>query len=304
MAALNRAVEAGDTAAANEIAAQLKAADGPTFGEQVSSLPERVGGHWESAYDDIVGTLTGDRPAEAVEVGGPLGAAAAGTVGELISTASPLVPDFVKEGAAEAWDYMKGTWVGEQATKMLSEGMEAYEEWKATLDPVVQKQLDDTIDYTVIAAPRIAPSPSKLRPELQKKKRKYTREGNVIAQKRRREGVEKMIRPDNLEGEGQVVEVGPLRRKKYVVEPDGREDRVISALETVDDIDPGRSYTHNVNVAGKAAHEYRKELEQTIRKNKNPAVDVDKLYQSLDDMVENMPDLDGYHTLGPNSQQL
>lgn len=305
IAAGQRAVAAGDIQAANEIAAYIdrEYPENPQMPittelmKNFREFPKAAGQALEEGWDEFdPGKLPIQNIATGIRTAGEVGGAAVGTL-------EPLVPEWVKETASDVWEWYKETPEGTLLLDIVGHGVEAYENYKSSLPEEQQRILEDIIDYSAIAAPRVI-NPGNVQNYTKKGEYKFKRAASEQSIAERRQGIERMIRPDNMEGEGEVLEVGPLRRKKYQMVPDTHEDRVTSALEIVPEVDHRRSYTYNHNKVQEAATQHRKDLEKLIRKSKNPQIDMEKLDVDFATMLDEMDKLPGFHALGPSAQTL
>jgi len=181
---------------------------------------------------------------------------AARTAGEIAgSYIGVVIPDAVREGAAELWDAFKETEVGKAAVYAIEHDMAAYDDW-ATKNPAAAERFESMVDVSAVMTPQLS---------LSKNALKAKKEVSKHSIETRQEGIERMMNPDNLEGEGEVIEEGYFRSKKYI--PSEREDTINLTLGTVDNIDPKRSYTWN---AWKAKEEIEKsdaELRKYLKDN-------------------------------------
>ena len=133
-----------------------------------------------------------------------------------------------------------------------------------------------------------------------KKARAAKREFNENNIEELRAGILRMMRPENFEGSGEVVEVGATRKKVYV--PNEKEDTVNKVLETVEDINPDRSYTYNHQVASTAIKQAEMDLQKHIKGSGNPKFDIDTVLGDMVSMVEDFSDTPAYKLLSADAQ--
>ena len=235
-------------------------------------------------------------PATAAVVGISQGARAGGEI--IGGSIGLLIPDAVREGAQGAWDFIKEASYVKAATQALSKGGEYYEQWKQQ-NPAEAEQLEATLDVALLATPQLKATTA-VADGVTKKARAAKREFNENNIEELRAGILRMMRPENFEGVGEVVEVGPTRKKVYV--PNDKEDTVNKVLETVEDINPDRSYTYNHQVASTAIKEAEVDLQKHIKGSGNPKFDIDTVLGDMVSMVEDFSNTPAYKLLSADAQ--
>lgn len=291
----------------------------PTFGERLEQLPpysEQVSQRYQKfspseilsgaipEYQRRAEVIRGEKPLTDIErqmgiepdltpsEATTLGISqAVRTGGELIGGAiGVLLPDAVRVGAEMAWDEIKDTAVVSTALEALSRGYEFYAKWKEK-NPDYAEQLEATIDVSILITPQL---------NLTKQARAAKGAYNLNNIEELRAGILRMMRPDNFEGAGDVIEVGPTRKKVYV--PSDKEETVNLVLETVDGINPNRSYTYNHQVADGAVTQADKDLIAHIKRSGNPKFDVDTIVADMVAAIEDFSNQPAYKLLSPDAQ--
>ena len=213
------------------------------------------------------------------------------TGGELVSDSiSVLLPESVKIGAEMVWDEIKDAPFVSTALSALSSGYEAYAKWKENNKDLAER-LETALDVGILATPQVP---------LESAARKAKAAYNLNNIEEMRAGILRMMRPDNFEGAGEVIEVGPTRKKVYV--PSEKEQTVNLVLETVDDIDPNRSYTYNHQVVDGAVSQADKELLAHIKRSGNPKFDLDTVLTDMIATIEDFSNQPAYKLLSPDAQ--
>lgn len=279
----------------------------PTFGERLEQLPpysEQVSQRYEEfapgeilsgaipEYQRRAETLRQERPSLSPMEATTLGISqAARTGGELVGGAiDVLLPDAIRVGAEMAWDSIKDTPIVSAATTALSKGYEVYAQWKEK-NPDDAEQFEAAIDVGILMTPQASLS-------AQARRAKAAYNMNNIEEVRA--GILRMMRPDNFEGAGDVIEVGPTRKKVYV--PSDKEETVNLVLETVEDINPNRSYTYNHQVVDSAVTQADNELIAHIKRSGNPKFDVDVIVTDMIAAIEDFSNQPAYKLLSPDAQ--
>ena len=235
-------------------------------------------------------------PATAAVVGISQGARAGGEI--IGGSIGLLIPDAVREGAQGAWDFIKEASYVKSATQALSKGGEYYEQWKQQ-NPAEAEKLEATIDVALLATPQLKATTA-IAGEVKKDARAAKRKFNENKIEELRAGILRMMRPENFEGSGEVVEVGATRKKVYV--PNEKEDTVNKVLETVEEINPDRSYTYNHQAASKAINEAEVDLQKHIQGSGNPKFDIETVLNDMVSMVEEFSDTPAFKLLSADAQ--
>jgi len=216
---------------------------------------------------------------------------AARTGGELVGGAiGILVPDSIRIGSEMLWDEVKKAPYVSVALGALSKGYEYYAQWKKD-NLADAEQLEAALDIGILATPQVG-----IAAQARKAKAAY----NMNNIEELRAGILRMMRPDNFEGAGEVIEVGPTRKKVYV--PSEKEETVNLVLETVEDINPNRSYTYNHQVVDSAVADADKELIAHINKSGNPKFDIDTILTDMIAAIEDFSNQPAYKLLSPDAQ--
>jgi len=214
------------------------------------------------------------------------------TGGELLTSfAGVFVSDAVREGAEDAWNAVKDTSFGRLATEALSSGYDSYLSLKEKYPSEVER-LEQIVDIGAIITPQVGVSSA-----ANRAKQKY----NLNNFEERKKGVERMMRPDNFEGEGEVVEVGRLRKKEYL--PSNREETVNLTLATVDSVDPNRSYTYNHQAVNKEVEASNEKLIGFINRSKNPKFNLNEVVREMQDAVTALSAAPEYRLLTGDAQK-
>jgi hypothetical protein len=216
---------------------------------------------------------------------------AARTGGEIVVGAiDVLLPDAVRVGAEMLWDEIKDTTIVSAATAALNKGYEVYAQWKEN-NPADAEQFEAAVDVSILAMPQAS---------LTKSARTARGQYNLNNIEEMRAGILRMMRPDNFEGAGEVIEAGPTRKKVYV--PSDKEETVNLVLETVDDINPNRSYTYNHQVVDSAVSKADNELLAHIKRSGNPEFDIESVLTDMVATIEDFSNQPAYKLLSPDAQ--
>ena len=310
-----KAIAAGYATEADFVEPEVK----PTFSERLEQLPpysEQVRQRYEEfSPSEILSEAIPEyqRRAEVIREGRPLteleremgiepsmtaaGATtlgisqAARTGGALVGGAiDVLLPDAVRVGAEMLWDEIKDTTIVSAAAAALNKGYEVYAQWKEK-NPADAEQFEAAVDVGILAMPQAS---------LTKAARTARGQYNLNNIEEMRAGILRMMRPDNFEGAGDVIEVGPTRKKVYV--PSDKEETVNLVLETVEDINPNRSYTYNHQVADAAVTDADNQLLAHIKASGNPKFDIDEIMTDMVATIESFNKQPAYKLLSPDAQ--
>jgi len=216
---------------------------------------------------------------------------AARTGGELVAgSLDVLLPDSIRVGAEMIWDEIKDTAIVSTAMESLKKGYEVYARWKEK-NPEDAEQFEAAVDVGFLITPQVG-----LAAQARKARAAY----NLNNIEEMRAGILRMMRPDNFEGAGEVIEVGPSRKKVYV--PSEKEETVNLVLETVDDINPNRSYTYNHQVVDAEVSQADNELLAHIKRSGNPKFDIENVLTDMVATIEDFSNQPAYKLLSPDAQ--
>ena len=214
------------------------------------------------------------------------------TGGELVGGAlGILLPDAIRVGAETVWDEIKDAPFVSTALSALNKGYEVYAQWKEKY-PADAEQFESAVDLGILTTPQAS-----LAAQAKRAKREY----NLNNIEEIRAGILRMMRPDNFEGAGEVIEVGPTRQKVYV--PSDKEQTVNWVLETVEDINPNRSYTYNHQVVNSAVTEADKQLIAHIKRSGNPTFDTELILSDMISAIDDFSNKPAYKLLSPDAQK-
>jgi len=250
------------------------------YGQRMSNI--------ESAIDmDPVtraGMQAGTATAVAAEVGGEI-------LSDFIISS---VPNSVREGAEDIYNSVKDTPPFQLAAKAAEKGYQYFQEFKES-NPAAADLFMNAVDLGSLFSPR---------PDLELKtaKRKTRASASKAKIEERKEGITSMIQPDRPDSQDLIEEVGVLRRQRWV--PKSWEDEMVGVLETIDGIDPNRSYTHNMNVLHRDIADSSKRVEAHIKRSGNPKIDGQQLLSEMNDALDEFKDTSGYRGITPEAQKI
>lgn len=319
VAAGKKAVAAGDTESANEIASYIDSKGlKPTpvpLSEKAGGMVDRAGAAVED-FQQRGEATTGDFQQRAVEgfAGGGIGVSpTAHVVGAGIEYAAGRGVDFIKSFAPQEVQDKVATWAqgGMTATaeavgnflekhptamegvQALGRGYAAVSEWMQD-NPALARDFETLFDIGSITMPAAKVGPV-LDTALGETGKKLARKGIKQKIDEGRQGVRDLIYPDSRYGSGDTDEAGLLNTRTY----DGtdREKEVSEALLLSDKIKPNRSYGYNQARAFEAVDTQRKELTKTIMKAGNPKVDKPDLHNEIAMAIEELGTLPGTELL-------
>lgn len=206
------------------------------------------------------------------------------------------IPNSVKEGAESAYNAIKDTEWFQEAMRFASMGYDEYQAWK-TQNPQREALVDNAIDLGVLFSPR--PDLDLDIDWLERKFRRRSSEANI---EKRRSGIQTLITPESFGPTEVIEEVGPLRRQKWV--PDEKSSEIIGVLETIDTVDPNRSYTYNMNMVLRHVGEQAEQLKKFILQAGNPKVDSSALVAEMTAALNAFKESAGFRGITPDSQKI
>ena len=136
---------------AESIITELMERDKPSFGEAVTGITERRLENIAETVEEPQYLISGMNPVARI-AGKELIGGASEIVGEAVDR---IMPDFVEEGISAGLDYLANTDFGKSFIKVVSQGMEAVEEWKQQSPR--NKQLVDEVEAMFNIATLTAP---------------------------------------------------------------------------------------------------------------------------------------------------
>ena len=119
---------------------------------------------------------------------------------------------------------------------------------------------------------------------------------------KRRSGIQTLVTPESFGPTEVVEERGPLRTQTWV--PDEKSSEIIGVLETIDSVDPSRSYTYNMNVILNHIGNQAEELKKFIKKSGNPKIDSSELVAEMSQALEKFKQSAGFRGITPDSQKI
>ena len=305
LTALDLADTAGDTDAVNELTTMLDKA-----GEQQDSTAAS-----QKLTQDMVSSITnlptaiGDSlskyadpdtwSAEAIP-GDP------GTSNPITAGANVILPASEAIGAltATAWH----TWWDTFGRALPEGSKDAVAEGFATLTsgvvgkwdafkkayPFEAKMLGDTGVVLGAFGPKV-----KL-PGLEGAGLKQLAKGNTKAIELRRKGIYGLVRKPDSSGIIEESSVLTGRHQKW--DPDLDEKNMAWTMETIDDVDPNKSYIHNYRAVEKATLQWKDALWKRLGKYSNRFTDKADVLGDLKEVMNDLPAMEGYHMLSPDAQ--
>jgi hypothetical protein len=242
----------------------------------VSQYPEEVSRRLETTRTEY-----GDMP---TTVGLTMVSQAARTGGELVAgTANMLIPDAVREGFEKGWSTVKDLPGIRTLSEALSSGLEAYNE-TAKQNPKAAEMFETYIDVGIASAPQKALDLSKY---AGKQQNLY----NLQVREERKQGIEKLMDPhktgeDGFDPNGFRGIGGPLDKTVYI--PNQRDRAMRDAVESVERIDPNRSYAHAYTSVADEIERESKKLISMIEKQGNPQFQRQELLEDLRLSISNL----------------
>lgn len=149
-----------------------------------------------------------------------------------------LIPESIKEGAEDLYKQVQQTEGFQVAAQAISEGYEAYQEYKKT-NPAGAEQLETIVDLTALFSPRpdLPTLPTKGAVSKAKKG------ASQAVRDSKTKGVTLLLSPDQPELTDVIEEKGILRKKVFT--PSDFDNQVISTVTDMKGVKPNRSYTYN-----------------------------------------------------------
>lgn len=300
--ALNRAAEAKDYAAANEIADLLdkmdpEAAAPPPepqeetylqgvqrrYGEaDFGGIASEFGPELErrlalKAVPDAPG-MPGTGGVTGFDVATTTASQAARTGGAMaIEAFTPLIPNAVREAAGSAWDLFAASPYGQAGMLAASSGLDVYQEW-AKNNPQEAEDFETAVDVVTLFSPR----PDLV--QLDNKALRLKKAGLSDKQAKEKQAVSNMLEPESLPARAETERVGLLGTEQWV--PDPFLDSVIDRVLMIPGVKPYGSVHHNMRVVQKHVKGQAERLTSII-KGQNKKIElvdvVDEYVATLDD---------------------
>lgn len=204
------------------------------------------------------------------------------------------VPNSVKEGAEAAYNAIKDEPWFQEAINFASMGYEKYQEWK-TQNPGREALVDNAIDLSVLFSPRADLNIDYVARQARGRSSKVNIE-------KRRKGIQTLITPEKFGPTEVVEEVGPLRSKSWV--PDEKSSEIIGVLETIDTVNPSRSYTFNMNMILNHIGDQAEQLKKFIKQAGNPKINSSELVAEMSAALDAFKRSAGFRGITPDSQKI
>jgi hypothetical protein len=309
-AALKRAYDADDIAAANEIADALEKMDtaskSPPAPEETyaEGVARRFG---EAGFAEIAGqykpevfrrlAITPEGQGTAVSrIPATMISQAARTGGELaLEAGSVVLPDIVKEFASETFEGFSQTGYGRAFGKALSMGLEVYNDL-ANKYPAEAEQFETNVDVGALFSPR----PDLI--NLDKKALAAKKAGGQTKIDKEKTAVTSMLAPEKL-GVGDKTEpvgIGPFKTETWV--PNEFEDGVINSVMTIPGIRPYGTIHENFRVMQNHVETQGKTLDNYV-KSQNKKIDIEDLNIEFDNALEDFLNSDVYKLASDAAQK-
>ena len=289
-----KAFDAGDSKAANEIAAELakldrESAPPPAPPETyVEGVKRRYG---ESDFSGIAGQFKPelsrraaitqdpfDLPAQAISQAGRTG-------GELVMEAgSVILPDVAREFASETFEGFMQTGYGQAAAEALSMGYEAYMGWRKE-NPKEAEKVETTIDVASLLSPR----PDLINLDVKAQAAKEA--GESARQAKKRTALEGLVEPDKKGTWDQTEVSGVLNTERWV--PDDFSQKILTALLNTPGIKPYGTVHTNFRAIQNAINSEKGRLDNYI-KSQNRKIDVEELNDEFVNAFDVFRDSDVY----------
>lgn len=210
---------------------------------------------------------------------------AAGVVGDVASAA---LPDFVKDLMGDAWASIEDQPLVQQGLWLAMENQKLYERWA-----------EENPDQAYVASrylPLLTAIPAGPKTDFSRTARKWERnEAGIL---RRRKKIGELIEPaDHSKGDGKAKESKKGFWRGGWYELTDREEAIAMTLETVDEINPGRSFRYNQMIAFEEADKLRAELDKLAGKHHKTRWDKGSLNESLDEVMEEVANVEGVSML-------
>lgn len=222
-------------------------------------------------------------------------ATAAVTAGDIITDyALTSIPNSVRKGAESAYNAIKDADWFQTAMGFAERGYDVYQEWKND-NPQRAALVDNAIDLSILFGPRADLNLDKLERKQRAKSSKFNIE-------QRRDGITTLITPESFGVTEVVEEVGPLRSQRWV--PNDKDSEIIGVLETINTVDPNRSYTYNMNMILNHIGDQAERLKKHILKAGNPKIDSTELVSEMAASIETFKQSAGFRGITPESQKI
>jgi hypothetical protein len=301
---LNKAVDAEDIKAANEIAALLesmdKAAEPPpapteTYVEGVQRRYDEsdFSGITSSFMPEVTrrANITGDvtdLPATALSQAGRTG-------GELVMEAGGVVlPDVAREFASETFDGLMQTGYGQAAGQALSMGYEAYMRWRSE-NPAVAEKFETNVDVVSLLSPR----PDLI--NLDAKAQVAKEAGESASQAKKRTALEGLVEPETKGPRDRTeASIPVLNVEKWV--PDDFSQQILTALLNTPGIKPFGTVHTNFRAIQNALNAEKGRLDNYI-KSQNRKIDVVELDDEFVNAFEVFQDSDVYQLASKSARK-
>tara|TARA_R100000329_G_scaffold47188_1_gene43998 strand:- start:436 stop:2058 length:1623 start_codon:yes stop_codon:yes gene_type:complete len=259
--------------------------------EILSKYPEEVRRRSERAASEYGPTIQQVLPiaaSQAVRTGGEL----------LVGGVNMLIPDAVREGFEEGWNEIKDAPGIKQLSEALGAGFEVYSE-VAKENPRAAETFETYVDIGLVLAPKSAID---IAPVARKQNLLY----NVSNRMERRAGIDKLMDP-HFVGEQGFSENGfrsvggPLDKTVYV--PTKQEQIMRSTLETVEKLDPNKSYANAHTVVADEIVAESKKLQALIKQQGNPKFQRQELVDDMRDAFAGLKQQRDYIGLSADAQK-
>ena len=222
-------------------------------------------------------------------------ATAAVTAGDIITDyALTSIPNSVRKGAESAYNAIKDADWFQTAMGFAERGYDAYQEWKND-NPQRAALVDNAVDLSILFGPRADLNIDKTARRSRAKSSKYNIE-------QRRDGITTLITPESFNSTEVVPEEGPIRTRRWV--PNDKDAEIIGVLETIDTVDPNRSYTYNMNMILNHIGDQAERLKKHIIKSGNPKIDSTELVSEMSEAIDNFKQTAGFRGITPDSQRI
>jgi len=254
-------------------AGQTFSAEMTQFGPEVRRRSAQIIGEELDLTDP--GKVAGVAVSQAARAGGA-------TLSSFIGT---VIPNNIKEGAANLYNNLKETEAFQLAADAASKGIAYYNDF-AKRFPEEAEQFSTAVDLSALFGPRpdiVKPDPSS---SFVSDKAASARESARLASREARQtGITRMLEPENrdITTRTRMPETGPLRTRTW--QPDEFDQRVIDTLtDKVEGFNPNRSYTHNFVVVQDFIDSRQKKTDNMIA-SQNVEIDNNLLFQQMQESM-------------------
>lgn len=222
-------------------------------------------------------------------------ATAALTAGDIITDyALTSIPNSVREGSEAAYNAIKDADWFKKAMSIAEMGYGAFQEWKNE-NPQRAALVDNSIDLSVLFGPRADLNIDKAARKSRDTSSKYNIE-------QRRKGIQTLITPESASSTEVMPEEGPLRTRRWY--PNEKDSEIIGVLETIDTVDPNRSYTHNMDMILNHIGDQAEKLKIHIQNAGNPKIDSTALVSEMSEAIDDFKQTAGFRGITPDSQKI